>query len=105
MFELICDVLRENARNGVFPAHICDVSPTPQMSLSDLGLDSLGRLTVLSELCGRLGIPQIDLDLHERVSLEEFSRMLHRATEEYGGATVDVAMSDAVAPVLQGASK
>lgn len=105
MFELICDVLHENARNGILPAHIGDIAPTPQMSLSDLGLDSLGRLTVLSELCGRLGIPQIDLDLHERISLEEFSRMLYRATEEYRGATIGVAMSDAVAPVLQGASK
>jgi hypothetical protein len=75
------------------------------MSLSDLGLDSLGRLTVLSELCGRLGIPQIDLDLHERISLEEFSRMLYCATEEYRAATIGGAMSDAVAPVLQGVSK
>jgi acyl carrier protein len=60
MFELICDVLRENARLGGFPAHIGDVLLTPQMNLSDLGLDSLSRLTVLSELCGRLGIPQFE---------------------------------------------
>lgn len=99
MFELICDVLHENARNGILPAHIGEIAPTPQMSLSDLGLDSLGKLTVLSELCGRLGIPQIDLDLHERISLDEFGRMLHSATEEYGVAAI--AYPGADAPVLE----
>ncbi|MCW5231591.1 phosphopantetheine-binding protein [Verminephrobacter eiseniae] len=96
MLELICDVLHENARNGILPAHIGDIAPTPQMSLSDLGIDSLGKLTVLSELCGRLGIPQIDLDLHDRISLDEFGRMLHKAVEEYGVAT-----PGATAPTLE----
>src|SRR6218665_1650362 len=64
MLELICDVLHENARNGILPAHIGDIAPTPQMSLSDLGTDSLGKLTVLSELCGRLRIPPLDHHLH-----------------------------------------
>jgi acyl carrier protein len=96
MFELICDVLQENARNGILPTHIGDMSLMPQMSMSDLGLDSLGKLTVLSELCGRLGIPQVDMDLHEHISLDEFGHLLRRASEEYAGATRSGSVLEAV---------
>lgn len=83
MFDLICHVLHENAKNGILPAYVSDISPTPEMCLSDLGLDSLGKLTVLSELCGRLGIPQIDLDLQDHISLGEFGRMLSSAAAKH----------------------
>ena len=76
MLDVIHDVLRENARSGILPAHVADVTPTADMTLSELGLDSLGKLTVLSEVCGRLGIAQLDVDLHEELSLGAFSRLL-----------------------------
>ena len=81
MFDLICCVLRENAEMGILPSHLSQFLLTPQTCLADLGIDSLGKLTVLSEVCGRLGIPQIDLELHEQLSLEEFGHLLSNATK------------------------
>lgn len=80
VFDLICNVLRENAEKGILPTHLNECPLTPQTRLADLGIDSLGTLTVLSEMCGRLGIPQIEFDLHEQLSLDDLGRLLSSAT-------------------------
>lgn len=76
MFEQICAVLRECARNGSIPAYIEELSITPNMSLADVGLDSLGRLTVFSELCMALKLPQLDFDLQDDVSLATLAQFI-----------------------------
>ncbi len=76
MFEMICAVLRDCAKKGAIPAYIEELSITPNMSLGDVGLDSLGRLTVFSELCVALELPQLDFDLQDDISLESLANHL-----------------------------
>lgn len=80
VFDLICLVLRENAEQGILPTHLNECPLTPQTRLADLGIDSLGKLTVLAEMCGRLEIPQIDFDLHDQLSLDDLGHLLSSAS-------------------------
>ena len=66
------------------PSHLSQLQLTPQTCMADLGIDSLSKLIVLSEVCGRLGIPQIDLEIHEQLSLDEFGRLLSDAVKRRG---------------------
>lgn len=82
MFEMICGVLREYAAHGILPAHLGQFPLARETRLSELGIDSLGKLTVLSEVCGRMDLPQFDLEMmDERLSLGEFAHLLERAAE------------------------
>jgi aryl carrier-like protein len=58
VFEFICTTIREMAGQGLLPAHLQQVPLRPQDCLVDLGLDSLGQLTLLSELQARLDVAE-----------------------------------------------
>ncbi|OHX13490.1 acyl carrier protein [Chromobacterium sphagni] len=80
MFDLICNVLRENAERGILPTHLATSELDPDTLLPELGIDSLGVMTLISELCGRLGIEPLDLAAFEHSSLEELAGLLQAAT-------------------------
>ncbi len=47
-FEQLAELLRSNARAGILPAHIAEMPLTPETRLGDLGIDSLGKMGLLS---------------------------------------------------------
>lgn len=47
-FEQMVELLRSNARTGILPAHIAAMPLTPETRLGDLGIDSLGKMGLLS---------------------------------------------------------
>jgi len=50
LYEQIVTMLRDQARAGVFPAHIAELPLGPDTRLGDLGIDSLGKMGLLTSL-------------------------------------------------------
>ena len=50
LYEQIAIILRDQARAGVFPAHIAEFPLSPATRLGDLGIDSLGKMVLLTAL-------------------------------------------------------
>lgn len=50
MYDQIVQLLRDNAKSGILPAHIAAMPLTPETKLADLGIDSLGKMGLLSAL-------------------------------------------------------
>ena len=50
LYEQIVELLREHARAGLLPTHIAAMPLTPDTKLSELGIDSLGKMSLLSSL-------------------------------------------------------
>ncbi len=46
----IINLLRESASNGALPAHIATMPLLPETALGELGIDSLGKMGLLSAL-------------------------------------------------------
>lgn len=62
VFNRLVDLIRDGARHGGYPAHLADVAITPDTQLAALGIDSLGKMTLLSAL-----MDITDSDLSEEV--------------------------------------
>ena len=82
MFNLICETLRETASLGILPSHLATQPLSPDMRLIDLGIDSLGTMTLLSEIGGRLSAPMLDLDIGPNTTLDEIAEGLRNAVPE-----------------------
>ena len=78
MFNLICEVLRESASNGILPPHLAAQELLPETTLIDLGIDSLGAMTLLSEIAGRLSVSMDTVEVGPSTSLGEISEGLVR---------------------------
>ena len=50
MYEQIIQLLRDNADAGILPTHIATMPLSPDTKLADLGIDSLGKMGLLSAL-------------------------------------------------------
>jgi acyl carrier protein len=50
IYDQIINLLRENAKSGVLPPHVASMELSPATTLSDLGIDSLGKMGLLSAL-------------------------------------------------------
>lgn len=50
MYDQLVAMLRSNAEAGILPAHIASMPLTPDMRLGELGIDSLGKMALLSAL-------------------------------------------------------
>jgi acyl carrier protein len=50
LYEQIVTMLRDQARAGIFPAHIAELPLAPDTRLGDLGIDSLGKMGLLTSL-------------------------------------------------------
>ena len=50
LYDSIVQLLRDNAKAGILPAHISTMPLTPDTKLADLGIDSLGKMGLLSAL-------------------------------------------------------
>ena len=48
--DQIKELLLDNARNGVLPAHVATMALGPDTKVEELGLDSLGKMTLLTGL-------------------------------------------------------
>jgi acyl carrier protein len=50
LYDQIIELLRDNAKAGILPAHIAAMPLAPETKLADLGIDSLGKMGLLSAL-------------------------------------------------------
>jgi acyl carrier protein len=50
LFEKIVSMFREQARAGIFPAHLEHADLSRATTLGDLGIDSLGKMALLTAL-------------------------------------------------------
>ncbi len=50
IFNVLLGVIRDNARNGDFPALLSTMTITPDTTLDELGLDSLCKMSLLASL-------------------------------------------------------
>ena len=50
LYDQIIQLLRDNAKEGILPAHIAAMPLAPQTRLADLGIDSLGKMGLLTAL-------------------------------------------------------
>jgi acyl carrier protein len=76
MFEFVCKVLREMAVMGILPSHIATEPLASSNSLVDLGIDSLGSMTLFSEIAGRLSLSTFDIDLNPNMTLGDIAELL-----------------------------
>jgi hypothetical protein len=78
MFNLVCEVLRDSASSGILPPHLAAQELSPETTLIDLGIDSLGGMTLLSEIAGRLSVSMDAVEVGPATSLGEISERLAR---------------------------
>ena len=50
LYDQIIQLLRDNAKAGILPAHITAMPLAPETKLAELGIDSLGKMSLLSAL-------------------------------------------------------
>lgn len=50
IFDSLVTVIRDHAERGDFPAFLTHLSITPDTTLEELGLDSLGKMSLLAAL-------------------------------------------------------
>ncbi|MFN0163005.1 MAG: phosphopantetheine-binding protein [Burkholderiales bacterium] len=50
LFERIVEAIRAEAEAGVLPGHLRDMALTAETRLAELGIDSLGRMSLLTTL-------------------------------------------------------
>jgi acyl carrier protein len=50
LYGQLVEMVREHARGGMLPDHLIDMPLTPQTRVSDLGVDSLGKMALLTAL-------------------------------------------------------
>lgn len=82
MFNLICETLRNTAKLGILPTYLATQPLTPEMRLIDLGIDSLGTMTLLSEVAGRLSAPMLNLDIGPGATLGDIAEDLQTALSQ-----------------------
>lgn len=82
MFNLLSQTLRQSAALGMLPTCLATVPLTPEMRLVDLGIDSLGSMTLLSEVGERLSLPLPDLEVSPTSTLGDISRLMQSAREQ-----------------------
>lgn len=79
MFNIICETVRKTATVGILPSYLATQPLSPEMRLVDLGIDSLGTMTLMSEIAGRLSAPLLDLDLAPTTTLGDIAAGLASA--------------------------
>lgn len=82
MFNIICDTLRETATAGILPSYLATQALSPEMRLIDLGIDSLGAMTLMSEISGRLSAPMLDMEMGPETTLGEIAAGFSNAMPE-----------------------
>ncbi len=50
LYEQLVQMLRDSANAGILPAHVAAMPLSPETTLGDLGIDSLGKMGLLSSL-------------------------------------------------------
>jgi acyl carrier protein len=50
LYDQVVQMLRDNAEAGILPAHIAAMPLAPDTQLADLGIDSLGKMSLLTSL-------------------------------------------------------
>jgi acyl carrier protein len=50
LYDQIIQLLRDSANSGALPAHIATMPLLPETALGELGIDSLGKMGLLSSL-------------------------------------------------------
>lgn len=80
MFDVICQIISSLSAQGILPAHLSSSPLRANDTLLDLGLDSMGQLTLLSELRGRLSA-QLPADpIDGMTTLQELAQLLEHAS-------------------------
>lgn len=79
MFDVICQTIRSLSIQGILPTHLNDSTIKANDTLLDLGLDSMGQLTLLSELKGRLSVNLPADQVDATTTLHELALILERA--------------------------
>lgn len=79
MFDVICQTIKSLSIQGILPAHLNGSAIKANDTLLDLGLDSMGQLTLLSELKGRLSLSLPADQVDATTTLHELALILERA--------------------------
>ncbi|MDQ0121858.1 acyl carrier protein [Pseudomonas lini] len=79
MFDVICQTIKSLSIQGILPAHLNSSVIKANDTLLDLGLDSMGQLTLLSELKGRLSVNLPADQVDAMTTLHELALILERA--------------------------
>ena len=82
MFNIICETVRITATVGILPSYLATHPLSPEMRLVDLGIDSLGTMTLMSEIAGRLSVPLPDLYLAPTTTRSDIAACLTSAMAE-----------------------
>jgi len=84
MFDALCETLRHTASLGILPSYLATQPLSPDMRLIDLGIDSLGTMTLISEIGGRLSAPLPEIDLDPTATLGDIAQALADAVHGRG---------------------
>ncbi|KGU83056.1 hypothetical protein E3Z27_15550 [Pseudomonas mediterranea] len=87
MFDVICQTIHRLSTQGILPAHLNGYPLKASDTLLDLGLDSMGQLTLLSELRGQLSADFSASVIDAMTTLQELAQLLeHASTFELSAA-------------------
>lgn len=86
MFETICQSLRDNAAAALLPASLHTQVLTPDTCLIDLGIDSLGTMTLLADVAQRLSMPVPELDIDPTFTLGQLAEAMQQARETHNAS-------------------
>lgn len=75
-FDQLVNMLRKQAQAGILPEHIADMEITPDMKLGDLGIDSLGKMGLLSGLMEISDQYFSDDTFHDEQTLQEIVNII-----------------------------
>jgi acyl carrier protein len=74
--QLVLDVLRDLSRERVIPADIADMPLSAATEIDDLGIDSIGKLNLLSELEDRADLALSESSLSGKRTLGDLAAVL-----------------------------
>jgi hypothetical protein len=79
VIQLVMDAIRSLARSGILPRDLTGRALAGETAIDELGLDSLAKLNLLSELEERADVTLSESMLPGLRTLDDLARMLERA--------------------------
>ena len=77
-FDIIKETILRQVSSGILPAYVARLNLSPETRLLDLGIDSLGKMTLIAELGDYFSKEFPELGPDESVTLGEIAAQMRR---------------------------
>ncbi len=81
-FDFIKQTILRQVSSSILPAYIAELDLSPETRLLDLGIDSLGKMTLIVELESYFPNEFPEMQLNESVTLGEIAAQMSREPQQ-----------------------